>query len=320
MARAGISIQRLVPAGSGEAALVGAFSGRASRSGSDVPPVRARGVGGILDTAIDVFVSRLGFCLLASTCLWLLAESLDRLLTQRAALEPSLATLLRDIVATLAVEHVATALVVLVVYGEMQGHRVSAARALRVFLKRLPALVVYVLALSLVLVVGFLLLFEASRSPLVSVCFVLALPIVFLVAVRFAFGLAVAPAALVLERASPGDAIRRSFYLVRGSFWRWAGLRLVYTLLVVPFGAVPATLEDDRIRAGLEAWLGIGGPPAAALWLVTSALSVGIGTALSSVVMTVFYLDCRVRVEGLDLTMRLERIEERHVARSEAVA
>jgi len=312
MARGGVSIQRLVPVGEGsEPPTTGAFSRRAPRVERAATPVRARGVGGILDTAVDVFVARLGFCLAVSACLWLLAGAAERLVV--APLQETPLGFLWDLFGALTVEHVATALVVLVVYGEMRGYRIPAGQALRVFLKRLPALTLYILA-SVVLMVGALFLGGLSAAA----CLVFVLPVFLFVAVRLAFGLAVAPAALVLERLSPIDAVRRSFYLVRGSFWRWVGLKVVYSLLVLPFAALPATLEDDATRSSLEAWLGIDGPAAAGLWLVATALFAGVGTALSSVVMTVFYLDCRVRVEGLDLALRFERIERRADLRKES--
>ena len=39
------------------------------------------------------------------------------------------------------------------------------------------------------------------------------------------------------------------------------------------------------------------------------ALLLAVSTAAWAIVITVFYLDCRVRQEGFDLAMRLERLQ-----------
>ena len=274
--------------------------------------MRARGVGEILDTAMDVLARRLVFCVLASTALWFAAGVVERLIATPVPAAQLGTVWFRDLVGTLFVDHLATALVVLVVYGEMQGYRVPARTAVLLTLKRLPAIVAYMgLTLVLFALPATCLVLPFAIDP---TCVLFGFPIVGGFWVILAWLLGVAPAALVLERLGPLEAARRSSYLVSGSFWRWVGLKLVQGLLVAPIAALPSSLEDPSLRARFESWLGVDGPPAAMLWLVVTALFVGIGTALSSVVMTIYYLDARVRTEGLDLRMRFERIEREPAA------
>jgi hypothetical protein len=116
--------------------------------------------------------------------------------------------------------------------------------------------------------------------------------------------------ALVLERISPVNAIKRSWQLSRGSFWRLFGILLLTAIIVgvaADVLAIPFTVLE----------VGIGGGSSGIFGMATStsvvALIVGaIGSILASTVTrpigagvnVLLYVDLRMRREGLDLTLR----------------
>lgn len=113
--------------------------------------------------------------------------------------------------------------------------------------------------------------------------------------------LSLAPPAVVLERASVRQAMRRSAVLVTGSWWRIFGilvLSLVITLIVggiigVPIGILGLLLPGDS-----------GGTA----FLVSQQVGAGLASVLvapfSSAVGALLYVDRRMRAEGLDVALR----------------
>jgi hypothetical protein len=117
--------------------------------------------------------------------------------------------------------------------------------------------------------------------------------------------LAFVPAALVLERRTVVDAVRRSFQLVARDFWRVLGIRLLAVLVaqvVAGAVAVPLTLAGQFL-------LSTGGTSTAA---VVALLLVTVGGTLGQIVTAPFsagvvvlqYLDRRMRAEAFDLVLR----------------
>ncbi|HTZ94206.1 MAG TPA: hypothetical protein VMB74_17585 [Streptosporangiaceae bacterium] len=121
--------------------------------------------------------------------------------------------------------------------------------------------------------------------------------------------LSVALPALVLERISPATAIKRSFELSQGSFWRLFGIRLLTAFIVsiaslvlsIPFTIASGALggSGSLFSVGTKATLAsviiaaIGGIVAST---VTAPISAG--------VVVLLYADLRMRREGLDLALR----------------
>lgn len=109
--------------------------------------------------------------------------------------------------------------------------------------------------------------------------------------------------ALVMEQAGPGTALRRSWRLARGSFWRVFGLRLLTALIAlafaylvqVPVGAVAGLLGGD------------GGTSVAAVALtsVGTLLTAAVTLPIRAGVDVMLYLDQRVRREAFDIALRL---------------
>lgn len=119
-----------------------------------------------------------------------------------------------------------------------------------------------------------------------------------LVLVRFAFFVQ----AVVVERRGPVDALRRSWRLVRGSYWRVLGivlllLLLVYILVGLPTGIAgvvinivfPDPLRHFALRQSLSTLIGY--------------LSQIVVLPLQLIAYTLLYYDLRVRKEGYDIEL-----------------
>lgn len=127
--------------------------------------------------------------------------------------------------------------------------------------------------------------------------------------------IAVAPSVIVLERTGIVAAVRRSWRLTRGSFWRTFGLIALpqiiiqavagvislpfqllgslLTTLVLPNGATSntAALLQTSVVAAL---------PASAV----TAIVAGIGLIAEVAALALLYLDLRMRTDGLDIRLR----------------
>jgi hypothetical protein len=121
--------------------------------------------------------------------------------------------------------------------------------------------------------------------------------------------LSVSLPALVLERISPVSAVKRSFELSRGSFWRLFGILLLTQIIVsvaalvlsIPFTVVGSVLGGSAGLFGASAKVSLAGLIVGAIGgiaasTVTAPISAGVAVLL--------YTDLRMRREGLDLALR----------------
>lgn len=276
--------------------------GSAERARRTEPaPLEPRGVGAILDTALEVLLARFGTCVGVAACLWVPALALGRVgLRARGALEAL--SMLSALAVQFVVQGLAVGLVTIVVYGHLQGRSVSGLESARIALRSTPALLAAALISSLGTVGG-------------ACCCIVP-------GVVLSWLWMVAPAAVVLERVGPLEGLARSAGLAKGGFLRWAGTMLTQIALSLPLTIIAASLADPNVRAWIEPRVGLGPIAFDVLEVAVSAFLMGIATALSAVVLTVFYIDCRVRKEGFDLVMRLERLRgrARHFGATEASA
>jgi hypothetical protein len=123
---------------------------------------------------------------------------------------------------------------------------------------------------------------------------------------------AVAAPALVLERTTVRGGLRRSWHLVRGTFWRVWGVRALGWLLTtvlaffvtLPFDALAAYLTD----ANLFRTSG-GGITHPGLYVTITAIGTLVSGALispiSAAVDVLLYTDLRMRKEGMDIVVAL---------------
>ncbi|MEV4468948.1 glycerophosphoryl diester phosphodiesterase membrane domain-containing protein [Nonomuraea salmonea] len=125
---------------------------------------------------------------------------------------------------------------------------------------------------------------------------------------RFAF----ASPAVVLEGRGPIDAMRRSWQLVTGDFWRVFGILLLTTLLV---GLVAGILTVPFTMAGtLFGMLGADSIATTVLAAVLLALGTMLGSMLTypfeAGVSGLLYADRRMRSEAFDLVLQTAAIEQ----------
>lgn len=111
--------------------------------------------------------------------------------------------------------------------------------------------------------------------------------------------LALAVPPTVVERASVGQALRRSTQVVGGGFWRVFGLRLLAALTAVAFGylfRVPFTVLADQVESttAQAAFLALG-------TLLTSAVVLPLRAGVD----VMLYLDQRIRREAFDVSLTL---------------
>jgi hypothetical protein len=116
--------------------------------------------------------------------------------------------------------------------------------------------------------------------------------------------------AVVLERISPVDAIKRSWQLSRGSFWRLFGILLLTAIIVgvaADVLAIPFTVLEVVIGGGSSGILGMATSTSVAALIVGAIGSILAGTVTRPIgagVNVLLYVDLRMRREGLDLTLR----------------
>ncbi len=124
----------------------------------------------------------------------------------------------------------------------------------------------------------------------------------------FSWKLSVAPSALVLEGLSVTESLSRSFKLTEGSFLRWLGVVTLSGLLVTPLSGGTQLSDNELLRAEILDSIAISPTIFDVAFVFISSVFAGLSTAVLAVAMTSYYLDTRVRREGLDLRMRLERL------------
>jgi hypothetical protein len=174
---------------------------------------------------------------------------------------------------------------------------------------RLPALIglVALESVGLVILCGLVGLIVAAVGAAASAgaAVLIALPLVSVAiatVVYFYTVLSFAPVLIVLERVPVIDAITRSFTLVRNSFWRVFGIRLLTWLVVVLIaGAIAAPFD---FVGGLL--VGPGGSVliGATVGAVGSAIGRIITAPFSAGVVVLLYIDRRIRAEAFDLVLQ----------------
>ncbi|MFC4011527.1 glycerophosphoryl diester phosphodiesterase membrane domain-containing protein [Nonomuraea purpurea] len=125
---------------------------------------------------------------------------------------------------------------------------------------------------------------------------------------RFAF----ASPAVVLEGRGPIDAMRRSWHLVSGDFWRVLGIMLLTSLLV---GLVAGLLSVPFTLLGtIFGMFGAGSVGSAVVAAVLIAIGATLGAMLTypfeAGVAGLLYADRRMRSEAFDLVLQTAAIEQ----------
>ncbi|MER7501294.1 glycerophosphoryl diester phosphodiesterase membrane domain-containing protein [Nonomuraea pusilla] len=312
-------------------------------------PLRPLGLGDILDGTIKLIRSNpkavLGLSAVAALLVSVpvavgqafLFGSLDGVLRDPAAAESRLysASGLLSQYGGTGISYLVTFVVVTLLTGVITrilgravfGGKITAGEAWRLTKGRIPALFGVValtglillapLALFAVLLVLMVTAAVASDEPSGLVGPFLGLTVLFVLLyiayvlffrTRFAF----AAPAVVLEGRGPVDAMRRSWRLVTGDFWRVLGILLLTSLLV---GLVSAVLALPFTFAGtLFGMLGAGSAAnalvAAVLLAIGGMLSAMLSYPFEAGVSGLLYADRRMRSEAFDLVLQTAAIEQ----------
>ncbi len=171
------------------------------------------------------------------------------------------------------------------------GRKVSVGRCVPDGMRGWFALVVVsaVVGLALIVVLGMALAASGTLPVILAV-----IPLLFYLLVRLFF----APQAVMLERLGAMAALKRSWLLTSGSFWRLLGIGVVYVLIGVLFALV-ALIPAELARLISEE-----------ASTVVAALLGAVFLPFTLVGATLVYLDLRVRKEGFTMEQLAERFPE----------
>ena len=180
-------------------------------------------------------------------------------------------------------------------------------------------LVALVLVAALAVVAAVVALLATVAVPLAIVLGIVfglaAIPLVWWLAIK----LLLAPAVIIIERATIAQAVRRSWMLVRGRFWSSLGVILLISMIFGFLGQI-ISIPFSFLSVGLSTVVTPTGDPTAsaviaiviggllsyaALFLIQS-----IALVVQSTATALIYVDCRMRREGLDLDL-LAYVERR---------
>jgi hypothetical protein len=153
------------------------------------------------------------------------------------------------------------------------GERVSVGRTYRYALSRLLAILWITILTLIVTLLGFILLIIPGIIAFVR--------------------LALTAPVLIVEDVRGTGALRRSWNLTRGSFWRLLGVLILATLIAAVASliiTIPA--EVVAVVIGPDGW------PVSALGSVLATVLV---TPFSTLIVVLFYFDMRIRKEGFDI-------------------
>lgn len=301
-----------------------------------VIPLRPLGVGEILDGAISSIRSQPGIMLglsavvavvtqlLTAPLTWLLLHDTGDLAfsfdepssdAQFAFTASAISATGIQVVVTLVAALLLTGILTVVVSRAVLGERIAAAAAWERTKPRVPALLgvtglVIAVELGVLLVglgPGIALALASAPTAAVAIAFVLGVPAATAGAVYLYVAFALAPAAVVLERAPVVGALRRSRALVRGAWWRTFGILLLVNVIaqfIAGILSVPFT-----VLALLAGFLvgGSGLNPYDLLPLVVTSIGTVLASAITwpftAVSTALLYVDRRMRREALDVEL-----------------
>jgi hypothetical protein len=196
------------------------------------------------------------------------------------------------------------------------GQRITAGQAWQIAAPRLPALIGasflvagILIAFWAVLGLGLLALHLAGApTAAVAGLGVLGFFPALVLTIWFGVMLSLAAPAVVLERQGPAQAVRRSWRLVRRTFWRVFGILLLAGLIVAIAGSIlqfPFAIGGGMSGFGGNLLTGHG--PNVVQTLITAVGAILAGTItrpIAAGVIVLLYVDMRMRKEGLDLALQ----------------
>jgi hypothetical protein len=123
--------------------------------------------------------------------------------------------------------------------------------------------------------------------------------------------------AYVIEDIGIGGALKRSFNLSFDNlfswpsfyaFWRWAGIVTVTSILIIPLSGFVGVFDVPEARGWVRDTFHWSETMLHVTSVVAGSLFLGAATAVQAGVLTAYYLDLRVRRDGLDLAAWFARL------------
>lgn len=227
----------------------------------------------------------------------------------------ALITVVVSVFATL----VLTGMLTVVVGRATLGYKVSMGEAWRAALPRIGTLLGVAVLIFLgtfafflvatAIVVGGIALAgpDSGAAAFVGIASIFLFPAAFVVMVWLYVSWSLSTPAVVLERQGVIGSMKRSFRLVKGTWWRVFGILLVTAILA---GLISAILPLPF--QGIASLFGDPANPTATGAFILSLVITTIGSAIAGTIATPFqagvtvllYVDQRIRKEGLDLALR----------------
>jgi hypothetical protein len=202
------------------------------------------------------------------------------------------------------------------------GQRITAGQAWQIAAPRLPAVIG-----ATFLVAGILIVLWAALGLVLLILYLVGAPTALIVGlgvlgffpalvltIWLGVMLSLAAPAVVLERQGPLQSVRRSWRLVRRSFWRVFGILLLAGLIVAIAGAILQV--PFAIGAGVSSFGGnilTTNGPSVLSTVITAIGGIAAGTVtrpIAAGVIVLLYVDMRMRKEGLDLALQTAAASE----------
>jgi len=220
-----------------------------------------------------------------------------------------------QVVVTLVAALLLTGVLTVVVSRAVLGERISAGDAWRKVRPRVPTLLGVTVLVTLVMLgvmalslgPGILLAVSSAPTAATVVAFVLGVPAGLAAMVYLYVAFALAPAAVVLERARAVASLRRSRALVTGAWWRTFGILLLVNIIAQVLAGILSV--PFSLLGLLVTFLGGDGDlnPYAFLPLLVSSIGTILASAITwpftAVSTALLYVDRRIRREALDLEL-----------------
>ncbi len=305
MAATRLTRQRLQPARA---------TGAASRDApsfellEDLAQLRPRGVGALLDETFQLFLRAFAPCTGFALLCWVPFQVVSDLLwgsgvSEEVALAWSLLGA--------GPEFLVRAFLFSLIGLALLRQRPSVGRSLFELVRTLPGLVLIAIFQAFVTFLGTC----ACLVPgLVAMWMVVTVPVVYVLERRDLATRVGAETPVLRWFVGIVESVRRSVRLVWGlpSFGRWLGAQTVLMFVFLwPLAGAPAMLEDPNVTTFLEDTVGLQGRPIEFAIALIVAAFLAVASVLGVLFQLVYYRDQRVRTEGLDLELRLARLEER---------
>lgn len=215
---------------------------------------------------------------------------------------------------------VLTGMLIVVVGEAVLGRRITVAETWSRVRGRIWALLGAVLLVGAVLLAGLAVLalvcvaaYAAGGTTGLVVAVILsvlaAIPLVIFLQVRTSL----ATPAVTLERMSPVTALKRSWALTRGQFWRIFGITLLASIVASVVGAivtVPASIVVAALAAASGDGTSVDALPMLLVMQAASLLAAALTTPFTASVTGLLYIDQRIRREALDVRLMAEAAKD----------